>query len=180
VGLEVARALEAPLDLLVVRGLGVPGRKGLVFGAVAGGDVCVMDDEVVRDLRIPARVVGRIAAREAVEVERLERANRTVRPAPGLPGKIVIVVDDGTATGTMLRAALASLPLPALKRVVVATPVLGSSALLALRHGVDGVVWLSTPEPSTARPPWNRSFPLTLEDDARELLSRETAGPVTR
>ena len=181
VAYEVARFLGAPLDLLIVRRLGVPGYEELAMGAVAGGGVCVVDDEVVGDLRIPARVVSRVAAREAAEVERRERACQSGRPAPDLRGKMVILVDDGIATGCTMRAALGALRGMGIARIVVAAPVAPPSTCRMLREVADEVVCLETPEPFTTIGQWYRSFPQTSEDEVRELLARAApeaaAGP---
>ncbi|HEU4452679.1 MAG TPA: phosphoribosyltransferase family protein, partial [Longimicrobium sp.] len=108
VGYEVANALGAPLDVLVVRKLGVPGHEELAMGAVAGGGVRVLDEELVLALRIPAAAVERAADRERAVVERREREDRAGRPPPRVRGKLVIVVDDGIATGSTVRAAVAA------------------------------------------------------------------------
>ena len=176
VGYEVARSLGAPLDVLVVRKLGVPGFEELAMGAVAGGGVRVLDDELVRSLRIPDRLVERVTERERAEVERRERAYRGGRPAPGLRGKTVILVDDGIATGSTVRAAVAALRHSSPARIVVAAPVAPPSTCEMLRRVADEVVCVETPEPFSAISLWYRSFPQTSDDEVREYLGRVHAG----
>ena len=176
VGYEVARALGAPLDVLVVRKLGVPGFEEMAMGAVAGGGVRVLDEELVRSLRIPDRLIARVTEREQAEVERRERAYRGSRPAPGLRGKTVILVDDGIATGSTVRAAVAALRQSAAARIVVAAPVAPPSTCEMLRRVADEVVCVETPERFSALSLWYRSFPQTSDDEVREYLGRVHAG----
>lgn len=177
VGFEVARALCAPLDVLVVRKLGVPGYEEVAMGAVAGGGVLVLDQELIRRLRIAPAGVDQVVARERAEVERRERAYRAGRPPPELRGKTVIVVDDGIATGSTLRAGVAALRQRGPARIVVAAPVAPPSACALLRAVADEVVCLATPEPFTAVGPWYRSFPQTSDHEVRELLARPAPEP---
>ena len=173
---EVARALAAPLDVLVVRKLGVPGYAELAMGAVAGGGVLVLDDVVVETLGITDAMIARAAARERAEVERRERAYRGSRPAPKVEGKTVILVDDGIATGSTVRAAVAALRRSHPARVVVATPVAPPSACRTLRSEADEVVCVATPERFGSVGTWYRSFPQASDAEVREVLARETDG----
>lgn len=178
VGYEVARALAAPFDVLVVRKLGVPGHEELAMGAVASGGVRVLNDEVVRALKIDEAVIERITARERAEVERRERAYRGERPPPELRGKTVILVDDGIATGSTARAAVAALRRADPARIVVAIPVAPPSTCRELRDEADEVVCVQTPESFWAISLWYRSFPQTTDDEVRDLLTRAAPEPV--
>ena len=177
VGYEVAHALEAPLDVLVVRKLGVPGHEELAMGAVAGGGVRVLEEDVVASLGIPDAVIDRVAARERGEVERRERACRGGRAAPEVRGKTVILVDDGIATGSTVRAGVAALRRSRPARIVVATPVAPPSTCRALRAEADEVVCVETPEPLRAVGAWYRAFPQTSDAEVRELLARAAPRP---
>jgi putative phosphoribosyl transferase len=172
VGYEIARALRVPLDVLVVRKLGVPGREELAMGAVAGGGVRVLDANVVRSLRIPPQVIDRAATVERAEVERRERAYRGRRPAPEVRGKTVVLVDDGIATGSTVRAAIQALGEAHPARIVVAAPVAPASTCRALREVADEVVCIRDPEDLYAVGSWYRSFPQTSDHEVRALLAR--------
>src|SRR5438128_9900531 len=128
VGYEVAKALQAPLDVFVVRKLGVPGHEELAMGAIATGGICVINEEVVRMLHIPERVIDAVAAKEQRELERRERLYRDDRLPPDVNGCIVILVDDGLATGSTMRAAAEALRQQHPARLVVAVPVAAPSA----------------------------------------------------
>ena len=123
VAFEVAKALRAPLDIFLVRKLGIPGHEELAMGAIATGGVRVLNDEVVEYLRIPSRVIDSVAADELRELERREQAYRGTRPEPEVRAKTVILVDDGLATGSTMRAAAAALRRQDPARIVVAVPV---------------------------------------------------------
>src|SRR6266436_1584095 len=133
VAAEVARALGAPLDIFLVRKLGVPGHEEMAMGAIATGGVRVLNDDVVRYLRIPASVIDSVAADELRELERRERAYRGNRPEPDVRGKTVILVDDGLATGSTMRAAVAALRAQQPAEIVVAVPVGAQSTCEELR-----------------------------------------------
>src|SRR5712691_5510170 len=123
VAYEVAKELKAPLDVFLVRKLGVPGYEELAMGAIASGGVRVLNEDVIDYLRIPDEVIDAVAAREQRELERRERAYRDDRPPPDVKDRIVILIDDGLATGSTMRAAAASLRLLKPRRIVVAVPV---------------------------------------------------------
>jgi putative phosphoribosyl transferase len=179
VGYEVARALGAPLDLFLVRKLGVPGREELAMGAIASGGVRVLNDDVVRELGIPQRWVDEVTADEAAELRRREAAYRDGRPAPDVRGKAVILVDDGLATGASMRAAIAALRQLGPARIVVAVPVAAAQTCKEFRSEADEVVCAETPEPFYAVGTWYEDFSQTTDDEVRDLLSRApTAGPV--
>lgn len=170
VAFEVAQALEAPLDLFVVRKLGVPGHEEYAMGAIASGGVQVLHDEVVRALRIPEVAIARVVAREQAELARRERDYRGGRPAPVLGGRTVLLVDDGLATGASMEAALAAVQRAHPARVVVAVPVAPSETVERLRAMADAVVCVATPEPFEAVGCWYRDFPQTTDDEVRALL----------
>jgi len=170
VAAEVALGLGAPLDVLVVRKLGVPGHEELAMGAVASGGARVLNDAVVRDLRIAPATIERVAERERAELQRRERAFRGDRPPPEVAGRTVIVVDDGIATGATMRSAVAALRTSGPERVVVATPVAAPEAVALLRGEAHEVVCLHTPESFLAVGRWYRDFPQTSEDEVRSLL----------
>ncbi len=175
VAAEVARALHAPLDVLVVRKLGVPGHEELALGAVASGGFRVLNDSIVRDLGLGEATIERVARAEAAELARRERAFRGDRPAPDVGAKIVVLVDDGIATGATMRSAVAALrgatPGRSPARLVVATPVAAPDAADALRREADEVVCLGTPHDFLAVGRWYRDFPQTSDAEVRELLA---------
>ena len=177
VAYEVACALGAPLDVLVVRKLGVPGYEELAMGAVAGGGALVLDENLVRDLRVPPAEVERVIRRERAEVERREQAYRGAQAAPELAGKTVIVVDDGIATGHTLRAGIAALRTRRPARIVAAAPVAPPSTVRELGVEADEVVCVATPEPFRAVGLWYRSFPQLTDHEVQEVLARGARQP---
>src|SRR5689334_3412105 len=158
VGYEVARALRAPLDVFLVRKLGVPGREELAMGALASGGVRVLNEEVVRMLGIADAVIDAVATEEWRELLRRERTYRGNRPAPQVRGRTVILVDDGLATGSTMRAAVAALRQQRPGRLVVAVPVGAAETCAELRHEADEVVCAQTPEPFHAVGIWYGDF----------------------
>jgi predicted phosphoribosyltransferase len=171
VAAEVARALRAPLDVLVVRKLGVPGHEELAMGAVASGGGRVLNASIVHDLRVGSDVLERVERDERAELARRERVFRGDRPAPDLRGKTVVLVDDGIATGATMRAAVAALANGPAGRVVVATPVAAPEAVEALRREAGEIVCLATPQDFLAVGRWYRDFPQTSDGEVRELLA---------
>jgi predicted phosphoribosyltransferase len=172
VGYEVARALGAPLDIFLVRKLGVPGYEELAMGAVATGGVRVLNDEIVRGLGISEHEIDAAAARELQELARRERLYRGDRPLPGIAGRTVILVDDGLATGATMRAAIAAVRQQQPARIVVAVPTASPDTCEALKAEADDVVCAMTPEPFLAVGHWYEDFTQTTDDEARELLAR--------
>jgi predicted phosphoribosyltransferase len=172
VAYEVARALHAPLDVFMVRKLGVPGYEELAMGAIATGGVRVLDEELVRMLYLPRDVIERVTAIEMTELERRERQYRGDRPAPDVRGRTVILIDDGLATGSTMRAAIAALKKEGAKRIVVAVPVAPPETCEALRAQVDDVVCAVTPEPFRAVGLWYGDFSQTTDEEVRDLLAR--------
>jgi putative phosphoribosyl transferase len=179
VGYEVARALGVPLDVLVVRKLGVPQHEELAMGAVASGGVRVLQDDLIRELRIPASTVDLVTAAETWELERRERAYRGARPMRDVRGKTVILVDDGLATGSTMRAAVAALRLQHPKRIIVAVPVAARAACEAMHDVADECVCVRAAEPFYAVGLWYRDFTPTLDAEVRALLTAAAAAPAT-
>ena len=171
VAYEVARGLGAPLDVFLVRKLGVPGQEELAMGAIATGGVRVVNRDVVDVLRIPADVLDRAAAAEMRELERRDRSYRGDRPAPQVTGRTVILVDDGLATGSTMRAAVAALRQQGPSRVVVAVPVAAPSTCDEFRREVDEIVCVATPEPFHAVGRFYDDFSQTTDEEVRELLA---------
>jgi putative phosphoribosyl transferase len=172
VAFEVAQALNAPLDVFVVRKLGVPGREELAMGAIASGGVRALNEDVVRMLQIPGEVIEEVAAKEMEELERRERLYRDNRPALDARGRVAILIDDGLATGSTMRAAAMAVRSQQPSRVVVAVPVAPSPACDELRNEADEVICAETPEAFYAISLWYRDFTQTTDDEVRELLAR--------
>jgi putative phosphoribosyl transferase len=172
VAFEVARALGAPLDIFLVRKLGVPGHEELAMGAIASGGVRVLNEDVVRSLRIPGQVIDAVAANEQKELERRERAYRGDAPPLDVRGRTVILVDDGLATGSTMRAAVAALRQQQPARLVVAVPIASESTCNALRPEVDEIICAKTPEPFYAVGLWYEDFSQTTDGEVRDLLQR--------
>ena len=159
VGFEVALALEAPLDVLVVRKLGVPGHEELAMGAVASGGAWVLNEDVVLALDIPGTMIREVAVREFRELGRRERLYRGDRPAPDVRGKVVILVDDGIATGSTMRAAVAALRRLDPARIVVAAPAAAASTCEEIGREADECVCCICPAPSLPSGPGTRISP---------------------
>jgi predicted phosphoribosyltransferase len=172
VGYEVARALGAPLDVFLVRKLGVPGYEELALGAVATGGVRVLNDEIVRGLGISEHEIDAIVTRELHELARRVRLYRGDRPPPDVGGRTVILVDDGLATGATMRAAVAALRRQQPARIVVAVPTASPDTSEALKAEADDVICAMTPEPFFAVGHWYEDFRQTTDDEVRELLAR--------
>jgi putative phosphoribosyl transferase len=183
VGYEVAIALHAPLDVFVVRKLGVPGHEELAFGAVATGGERVLSGGVIASFGITPEIVERVTTSERHELERRERAYRGDARALDIQGCIVILVDDGLATGATMRVAVRAVRADRPARIVVAVPVASTEACRELSREGDEVVAVSTPEPFIAVGVWYRDFSETTDDTVRALIararSRATVGPGT-
>ena len=175
VAYEVAKALRVPLDIFLVRKLGVPGYEELSMGAISTGGVRVINDEVVNYLGIPGEVIDAVAADELRELERRERAYRGDRPEPDVQSKTVILIDDGLATGSTMRAAAAALRQKNPARVVVAVPVSASQTCDEYRMGVDEIICAKTPEPFLGVGQWYDDFSQTTDEEVRQLLARAEA-----
>jgi putative phosphoribosyl transferase len=170
---EVARALRVPFDVYVVRKLGVPGHEELAMGAIATGGVRQVNRDVVEALGIPAKVIDAVAAREQIELERRERAYRGDRAPLALTNKTVILVDDGLATGSTMRAAVMAARQQQPARVIVAVPVGAVSTCADLAREADEVVCVRTPEPFVAVGLWYRDFTPTTDHEVRALLGKD-------
>jgi putative phosphoribosyl transferase len=172
VAYEVAMALNAPLDVYLVRKLGVPGHEELALGAIATGGVRVLVPEVIREAEVPEHAVERVTQQELRELERRERAFRGERPPPDVRGRTVILVDDGLATGATMRAAIAALKQQGPARIVVAVPTAAPQTCESMRREVDDVVCAITPEPFYAVGLWYDDFAQTTDDEVKALLER--------
>jgi len=172
VAYEVARALGAPLDVFLVRKLGVPGHEEYAMGAIATSGVRVLNGDVVSALGIPHDVIDAIAARERQELERRERLYRGGRPPPEVRGRTVILVDDGLATGATMQAAIKALRQHKPTRIVVAVPTASPDACEQLRAQADEVVCATTPEPFHAVGLCYEDFSQTTDEEVRDLLAR--------
>lgn len=172
VGYEVARALNAPLDVFVVRKLGVPGHEELAMGAIASGGVRVVNEEIVHRLRVPRRVLEAVTDSEREELARREEAFRGQREIVSLAGRKVIVVDDGLATGASLRAAVRALRQQGPARIIVAVPIGARETCEQFRGEADEVICGETPEPFYAIGTWYSNFLQTTDGEVRELLDR--------
>jgi len=171
IGFEVAASLNAPLDVYVVRKLGVPGREELAMGAIAGDGTCVVDEQLVESLGVTPEELDAAVARESAEIARRERTYREARPAPELSGKTVIAVDDGLATGATMRAAAIALRRHNPKNLVVAVPVAAPRTCASLAHEVDRIVCAFTPEPFHAVGLYYENFDQIGDEEVRRLLA---------
>jgi predicted phosphoribosyltransferase len=177
VGYEVAKALGAPLDVFVVRKLGLPWHEELAMGAIASGGVRLLDTGLIRAARVSDEDIRRVTAAEEEELHRRERRYRGDRPFPDLRGKTVILVDDGLATGATMRAAVEALRQEGPARIVVAVPVASPEICHSLRDVADDVICSVTPEPFRAVGLWYDDFSQTTDDDVQALLERaDTSG----
>lgn len=170
VGYEVARALRVPFDVFVVRKLGVPGHEELAMGAIASGGVRLVNHDVVNALGIPDRVIDSVAETERTELERRERLYRDARPPANLTNKTVILVDDGLATGSTMRAAVQAVRQQHPARVIVGVPVGAAQTCAELDREADEVVCVRMPEPFVAVGLWYRDFTPTSDNEVRALL----------
>jgi putative phosphoribosyl transferase len=170
VGCEVAKALRAPIDVFVVRKLGVPWNPELAMGAVATGGVRILEEETVRSLAIPSEEIARIAAQEERELERRERSYRGVNAPLPVAGKRVILVDDGIATGSTMRAGVVALRRLQPARVVIAVPVAPRVTCMMLRKVADEVVCVIEAEDFFAIGEWYEDFSQLSDDEVRSLL----------
>jgi putative phosphoribosyl transferase len=175
VGFQVAQALGVPLDVFLVRKLGLPGREELAMGAIASGGERVLNEDVVQSLGIPEEVIETVAAEEQRELQRRERAYRDNRLPLNVRGRTVLLVDDGLATGSSMRAAVAALRRQHPARIVVAVPVGAGITCEDLQTEADEVVCAHTPEPFAAVGLWYNDFSQTTDEEVRELLQQATA-----
>jgi putative phosphoribosyl transferase len=172
VAFEVARALRVPLDIFLVRKLGVPGHEELAMGAISTGGVRVLNEDTVDYLRIPEHVIDAVAGEELKELERRELAYRGNRPEPDVKGKTVILIDDGLATGSTIRAAAKALRQQGPARIVVAVPVSAPETCDEYRIGVDEIICAVTPKRFLGVGRWYLDFSQTTDEEVRDLLER--------
>jgi putative phosphoribosyl transferase len=177
VAYEVARELGAPMDVFLVRKLGTPGHRELAMGAIASGGVRVLNDDVVRWYGIPEAAIETVAREEAQELQRREREYRQSRPAPELANRIVILIDDGLATGSTMRAAAQAVRAHNPSRVVVAVPVGARQTCAELAGVADEVICARMPEPFSAVGLWYLDFGQTSDDEVRDLLLKSAGTP---
>jgi predicted phosphoribosyltransferase len=170
VAAEIARALGAPLDVFLVRKLGVPGHEELGFGAVAEGGVRVLNEPLVADLDLSPRAIEHVATLEGLELTRRQKLYRNGRSAPSLRDRVVILVDDGLATGATMEAAIAAARQQGPARVVVAAPVGARETCDRLRRLADDLVCAAMPEPFEAVGLWYEDFRQTTDEEVRALL----------
>lgn len=171
VAYEVARALEVPLDVFTVRKLGVPGHRELAMGAIASGGVKVINHDVVRGLAVAPGDIDAVEREERAELERRERRYRGGRPARQVTGRCCVVIDDGVATGSTMRAGLRALRLLGPAELVVAVPLASAQACRDLGADADRVVCAATPEPFRAVGVWYRRFDQTSDEEVERLLA---------
>lgn len=170
VAYEVARALGAPLDMLIVRKLGVPGHEELAMGAIASGGVEVHNDQVIADARVDEEMLHAVAGHERIELERRERTYRGDREPIDVTGRTVLVVDDGLATGATMRAAVAALRERGAAVIVVAVPIAAPAVCTEMGATVDEIVCVRTPDPFVAIGLWYRDFEPTSDAEVRRLI----------
>jgi len=175
VAFEIARELSAPLDVFLVRKLGVPGQEELAMGAIASGGVQVLNPDVLSSVFVPPGAIEEAAEREGRELARRERHYRGDRPPLSLEGKTVLLVDDGLATGTSMKAAVAGLIQHAPARIVVAVPVASQRACQQMGDDVDALVVVVTPEPFYSVGEWYEHFDQTSDEEVRALLQQARA-----
>jgi putative phosphoribosyl transferase len=174
---QIAEHLEAPLDVLLVRKLGVPGQRELAFGAIAAGGVRVLDQEIIRAAQLTPQEIEQVSAEELRLLQAANLRYRDHRPAPEVRGRIVIVADDGIATGSTMKAAVEALRSQIPSKIVVAAPVVSLEAAAMLRQSADDVVSLAQPEPFYAVGFWYEDFSQITDDEVDALLNPPALSP---
>jgi putative phosphoribosyl transferase len=177
VAFEVARALKAPLDVMLVRKLGVPGHEELAMGAIASGGIRILSEDVIAAFGITDRVIAAVAAQEQEELDRREKLYRDDRAPPLIRGRTVILVDDGLATGSTMRAAALAIRAQNPEHLTVAVPVAPAETCAALRREVDDVICAVSPEPFFAVGNWYEDFSQTTDEEVHQLLERAGSLP---
>jgi len=175
VAFHVAQALDAPLDVFIVRKLGVPGHEELAMGAIASGGVRVLNRDVLSYVPISQKTIDAVAAREEQELERRELSYRGARPPLQLLGRTVVIVDDGLATGSTMRAAIAAVRKMEPQAIIVAVPVAAPQTCEEFRKEVDEMVCLRTPDPFQAVGLWYDDFSQTTDEEVHDLIERANA-----
>jgi len=172
VAYEVAKALHTPLDVMVVRKLGVPGHEELAMGAIASGNIRVINKDIVGYLNISQQGIDEVAESERLELERRERLYRGEKATCEVRGKTIILVDDGIATGATMRAAIGAIKLQQPAHLVVAVPTSALDTYNTISREVDRMICLSTPEPYIAVGRWYRNFSQTSDEEVTRLLEK--------
>ena len=172
VAYEVASTLDAPLDVFVVRKLGVPGHEELAMGAIASGGEIVLNKEVIQDRHISDEQIEHVVVHERVELSRRERRYRNGNPAPSIKDRTALLIDDGLATGSTMRAAAIAIRMQEPKQIVVAVPISDPGVCENFRELVEEIICIVTPEPLYAVGIWYRDFAPTTDDEVSELLRR--------
>lgn len=172
VAFEVAKALNAPLDVLVVRKLGVPEQEELAMGAIASGGVRIVNKYIISLVKISDEVIAKVAVQEERELERRERLYRKNRPLKGLQGRTVILVDDGLATGATMWAAVVAVRKQQPAQIVIAVPVAAPKTCYELEAEVDKIVSVSAPSPFQSVGLWYENFPQTTDEEVSYLLAK--------
>ena len=180
VAFAVAQELAVSMDAFLVRKLGVPGQEELAMGAVASGGLRFINSDVIRELAISDEQIEHVAEREQRELERRDRLYRGDRPHPAVSGKTLILVDDGLATGSSMRAAIRALRPQGPSRIIVAVPVAAAPVCDLLRSEADQVVCLETPPRFYAVGQWYRDFSQTTDDEVRDLLRRSSSNEISQ
>lgn len=177
VAYEVAKAIGAPMDVFIVRKLGLPWHQELAMGAIASGGALLVDSDVVRQFDVSERQIEQVVATEQRELERRERQYRGDRPSVDVRGRTVVLVDDGLATGSSMRVAVAALREEKPERIVVAVPIAPADTCRMLRDEADDVVCALTPEPFYAVGLWYDDFTQTSDDEVHRLLESSRSVP---
>ncbi len=170
---EAAEILEAPLDVFLVRKLGVPGQEELAMGSIAQDDVRFINEDIVQSLDIPQKVIDKVAAGEKVELERRLRKYRGSRETPNVSGKTVLLIDDGLATGASMLAAVRAVRKLEPKKIISAVPVAAESTCHKLESEADKVVCMYTPQPFNSVGQWYEEFPQVSDDEVCELMQEK-------
>lgn len=174
VAYEVARALGAPLDVFLVRKLGLPGHEEFAMGAIASGGIRLINEDVVREFGVTDAEIAAVSAAEEQELERRERQYRRDRPTPRIAGRTVILVDDGLATGSTMHAAVLALRQENPAHIIIAVPVAAAETCDEFRNLVDDIVCAETPSPFHAVGLWYEDFSQTTDEEVQELLNRSS------
>ena len=174
VAYEVACALGAPLDVFLVRKLGLPGHEEFAMGAIASGGIRLINEDVVREFGVTDAEIAAVSAAEEQELERRERQYRRDRPTPRIAGRTIILVDDGLATGSTMHAAVLALRQENPAHIIIAVPVAAAETCDEFRNLVDDIVCAETPSPFHAVGLWYEDFSQTTDEEVQELLNRSS------
>ncbi|HNW37496.1 MAG TPA: phosphoribosyltransferase [Methanosarcina vacuolata] len=177
VAFEVAKELNVKMDVFIVRKLGVPGNEELAMGAISSDNIRVLNEDIVRSFQIPERVINMVAENELKELERRERTYRGDSPKPVISGSIVILIDDGLATGATMRAAASAIKTKTPAKIVVAVPTGARDTCELFGREVDEVICIATPEPFYGVGAWYGNFSQTTDEEVCELLDKARALP---